>query len=182
MKNIHREFAPHFQKWAATMVIIGHYELVSGVVKMVVGNGEGLNLSLRGIRTSALVGNLMSHLYTHVGQLLGFRVILEIILGFLVTNPISNTHCIPRDYVYHHACCYKINVMFLKYFKCNRSWRAGLTPPKLEGIKGLRNMDVIKLTWKISIIFIFSKNFQIYPSPRKYWITLDVNMSKCRWH
>ena len=54
MKNIHREFAPHFQKWAATMVIIGHYELVSGVVKMVVGNGEGLNLSLRGIRTSAL--------------------------------------------------------------------------------------------------------------------------------
>lgn len=82
MKNIHREFAPHFQNWAATMVIIGHYELVSGVAKMVVGNGEGLNLSLRGIRTSALVGNLMSHLYTHVGQLLGFRVILEIILGF----------------------------------------------------------------------------------------------------
>ena len=95
-----------------TTVIIGHYELVSGVAKMVVGNGEGLNLSLLGVRTSSSVGNLMRHLGTQVGQHLGFRVKFEIILGVFVTNPISNEHCVLRDYVYQRACCYKINVMF----------------------------------------------------------------------
>ena len=77
-----------------TTVIIGHYELVSGVAKMVVGNGEGLNLSLLGVRTSSSVGNLMRHLGTQVDQHLGFRVKFEIILGVFVTNPISNEHCV----------------------------------------------------------------------------------------
>ena len=45
------------------MVIIGHYELVSGVAKMLDGNGEGLNLSLLGVQTSFSFGNLMRHLY-----------------------------------------------------------------------------------------------------------------------
>ena len=91
---------------------MGHYELVSGVAKMLVGNGEGLNLSLLGVRTSSWVGNLVRHLCTQLGRHFGFRVKFEIILGVFVTNPISNEHCVLRDYVYQRACCYNINVMF----------------------------------------------------------------------